>query len=341
VLAASWLDAIATAIAVGQPDAAVGLFADLDAALAADPVVLASGGPAAGVTSGSDGEFNALIQAAGRDVERQREQLRNLRMRTAGDLGPVDAAALVREAYRASDPSVRSLAQDVIAERFTNGVTVVTELLDQLATAPDSQSTSDFLQKVGQVPLPEVRDPDWPRAARHALVRKILRLERSGGLAIDALAARYAESIDVRARLLATGYEPPSGSPAPAEAIASLGRQWRARAGTMFLTDPFPAPLDELDRRREVRRALADGPIRRCAAESLSLLELVAAVAVAEEPPVRSRVGAILAEVAERRARAGSALGQLLESELGTAAVLDARFRPADPEDAAKRGDGA
>jgi hypothetical protein len=342
VVAASWLNAIGSAIAAGDPEAAGDLFAELDETFAADPIALARGGLVAGVTAGVDGEFNAQFQAAARDVERQREQLRNLRMRSAAtDLGPIDAAALVKEAFFASDASVRSLAQDVVGERFANGVTVLTEVLDQLGNSPKSETVSIFLQKVTGSDLPETRDRDWTRAARHALVRKIQRLERSRGLAIDALAARYAESIDVRARLLATGYEPPSGSPAPAEAIASLGRQWRARAGTMFLTDPFPAPLDELDRRREVRRALADGPIRRCAAESLSLLELVAAVAVAEEPPVRSRVGAILAEVAERRARAGSALGQLLESELGTAAVLDARFRPADPEDAAKRGDGA
>ncbi len=337
VVAASWLAALGTALAVGQPDAADELFGELDETFNADAVALSRGGLVAGVTAGTDGEFNALFQAAGRDLERQREQLRNLRMRTAaGDLGPIDAAALVKEAFFASDPAVRSLAQDVVGERFPNGVAVLVEILDQLPSSPRSESVSVYLQKVTGATLPETRDRDWMRAARHALVRKILRLERAGGLAIDALAERYAESIDVRARLLATGYEPPTGMISPDTALASLARQWRTRAGTMFLSDPFPAPLDELDRRREVRRTLADGPIRRCAAESLSLLELVAAAAVAEEPPLRSRVAEILATVAERRARAGSALGQLLESELGISATLDLRFRPAGPEDEAK-----
>jgi hypothetical protein len=342
VVAASWLSGIGTAIEAGQPEAADELFGELDETFAADAVALARGGLVAGVTAGNDGEFNALFQAAGRDLERQREQLRNLRMRVAaGDLGPIDAAALVKETFFASDPGVRSLAQDVAGERFPNGITVLTEILDQLPSAPRSESNSVFLQKLTGSMLPETRDRDWMRAARHALVRKILRLERSGGLAIDALAERYAQSIDVRARLLATGYEPPTGAAAPDAALASLSRQWRGRAGTLFLSDPFPAPLDELDRRREVRRTLADGPIRRCAAESLSLLELVAAVAVAEEPPIRSRVAEVLAAVAERRARAGSALGQLLESELGIAATLDLRFRPAGAEDEVPPGTGA
>lgn len=329
-VAASWLAAAGSAIAAGDVSTAEQLLGELDSTLSADAVGMARAGPTPGVASGIDGEFKAALEAAGRNPGKQQEQLRNLRMRiNAGDLGPIDADTLVQRAFTTSDVEVRVLAQELIADRFADGITVLTEVLDQLPNPSRNTQEAEFLRKLTGSPLPDTRDPDWIRAARLALVRKIQRLGRTEGVAIDRLAARYAESIDVRARLFDAGYEPPAGSPSADEALGSLVRQWRGRAATMFLSDPFPAPLDELDRRREVRRTLADGPIRSCAAESLSLLELVAAVAVAEEPPVRARVAEILESVAERRARAGSALSQLLESELGISAVLETRFRPA------------
>jgi hypothetical protein len=283
-----------------------------------------------GRPTGSDGEFAAAYQEAGRDEAKRQEVLRGLRARPgAGDLGVRDAETLVNEAFRGTPADVRQLAQTVITDRFSVGPVVIQELLDQVDLAPQSEAIAQFLEQTLATRLPDPRSPDWRRAMRLAMVRRLMALEPASTHAIDAMAEELAANYVERSRLVRVGFESTVDRVTPAEALARLVRQWRLRADSLFFSEPFPAPLAELDRRRGVRLRLAEGGVQQAVAEQTALIELMAAVAVAERGALRDAAGRVLRETADRRARSGSALEQVLEGERGMARLADLWFAPA------------
>jgi hypothetical protein len=285
----------------------------------------------AGHATGTDGEFTASYEAAGRDAAKRQDELRALRSRPLiGDLGPRDAEVLVGEALRGSPNDVRDLAQTVLSERFDSGVTVLQELLDQLPTAPESASTAALVEQLTRERLPPTRSSDWPRRARLAIVRRLLALADGPRHAIDGLAERLAVAYAERGRMFRIGYEEVMVSLPADDWMLRLVAQWRMKAGAMFLSEPFPVSLEEIDRRNAARQRLAEGPLQRCAAGQGTLLELLATVTVADRPALKEPILEIIQESVTRRARAGSVVEQLIEGERAIALTTRLLFEPTD-----------
>ncbi|MDZ4831455.1 MAG: hypothetical protein SGJ09_14810 [Phycisphaerae bacterium] len=334
------LNTAAQAFASGDEDLARADMVEIERELSAPRDRRAVGVAAAGRTSGTDGEFSAEYEAAGRDESKRRDALRSLRSRpAAGDLGPRDAELLVNEALRGTPSEIRGLAQEILAERYADGTTITQVLLEQLAGSPMSDATIDMIERVTREKFSPARGVELTRLVRLALVRKLLAFESSAARAEDALVRDFAAAYVERSRLFRIGFEDPPSDIAASAMVSRFADQWRVKAGSIFLADPFPAPLEELDRRRGVRRRLVEGEVQSCVAEQASLVDLMVAVAVADKPGLRQRMSAILQEVADRRGRAGSVVEQVLESERAIVRVYDLWFERSTKE--ASRKDGA
>lgn len=328
IVALARLNAVAQAFAADDVPTADGLLDEIEEELGSPPD-LREATLTVGRASGTDGEFSAAYEAAGRDATKRQDELRALRARPLiGDLGPRDAETLVTEALRGSPTDVRDLAQTVLAERFDSGPVVLQELLDQLPSAPQNSSTFALLEQVTRERLPESRSAAWMRAARLALVQRLLSLSNGQGHAIDALADRLAAAYAERGRLFRIGFEETVQIVPPDEWMARLVGQWRMKAGAMFLSEAFPATLEEIDRRHGVRVGLADGALQRCAAGQATLIELLAMVTVADRPSYRDQIGTLLEDSVARRSRVGSAMEQILEGERSVAQLMRLLFEP-------------
>jgi hypothetical protein len=77
------------------------------------------------------------------------------------------------------------------------------------------------------------------------------------------------------------------------------------------LAVPFPASIDEIERRRDVRRSVASSQSQVMAAESAALLEYVAMLVVSRQPTLQSKVSALLSNATRARTEARSATGQV------------------------------
>ncbi len=336
------LNAVAQAFATDDVPAADGFLDETEQELASPPD-LREATLTVGRQSGTDGEFSAAYEAAGRDATKRQDELRALRARpVTGDLGPRDAETLVSEALRGTPADVRELAQTVLAERFDSGPTVLQELLDQLPSAPQNSATLTLIEQVTRERLPEGRSHTWMRNARLALVQRLLALSSGQGHAVDALADRLTAAYAERGRLFRIGFEETVQIVPPDDWMARLVAQWRMKAGAMFLSEAFPASLDEIDRRHGVRMRLADGALQRCAAGQATLLELLAMVTVADRPSFREPIRTILDEAVARRARVGSVMEQIVEGERAVAQLMQLLFEPvsASPRSPQKPGQG-
>lgn len=323
------LNAVAQAFATDDVPAADGFLDETEQELASPPD-LREATLTVGRQSGTDGEFSAAYEAAGRDATKRQDELRALRARpVTGDLGPRDAETLVSEALRGTPSDVRELAQTVLAERFDSGPTVLQELLDQLPSAPQNSATLTLIEQVTRERLPEGRSHTWMRNARLALVQRLLALSSGQGHAVDALADRLTAAYAERGRLFRIGFEETVQIVPPDDWMARLVAQWRMKAGAMFLSEAFPASLDEIDRRHGVRMRLADGALQRCAAGQATLLELLAMVTVADRPTFREPIRTILDEAVARRARVGSVVEQIVEGERAVAQLMQLLFESA------------
>jgi hypothetical protein len=324
------LNAVAQAFAADDVPAADGLLDEIEGELASPPE-LRSAPLTVGRTSGTDGEFTAAYEAAGRDPARRQDELRALRTRPLiGDLGPRDAETLVLEALKGTPNDVRDLAQAVLAERFESGPIVLQELLDQLPNAPANAATMSLLERVTRERFPEGRSLVWMRAARSALLRRILDLHPGTSHAIEALAERLGAAYGERSRFFRIGFEETVQILAPEEWTARLVGQWRMKASSLFLSEQFPASIEEIDRRHGVRMRLADGALQRCAAGQATLLEFLAMVIVAERPSLKEPVRTLLDDAIARRARVGGVLEQIIEGERAVALMQRLLFESAN-----------
>jgi hypothetical protein len=110
---------------------------------------------------------------------------------------------------------------------------------------------------------------------------------------------------------------------------------WRARAGALVASRPLPDDLTGLQRRRDMRRRLAEGPIQRLVAEQLTVLDYLTYVTVAEQPGLYDEARAVLAESAEARADAGHVLRQAIEAEHAISRIWALRMNLSDERAAA------
>ncbi|MFM2164891.1 MAG: hypothetical protein RL325_1328, partial [Planctomycetota bacterium] len=262
------------------------------------------------------------------------DAVRALRSRPAsGDLGARDARLAVSEALRARRDDERAELAVVLIEQYSNGPTVLEALLDALPSASDSEDARAF---VGAMAGATVAGRDWIAEARLAILRKLYSIQESDEAAIDAICAEMAAD----AQEIADSYGRTSGvllASQPDRAFTALSDAIRAEAATRYLSEPFPATLDELERRRAGSRAVADGVMQRMAAETRSMLDHAAILVVSRQPALKPKVAALLAEA--RRGRGdGRAASAQIELDLETLlAVLGEGMSP-KPTDRARRG---
>ena len=131
-------------------------------------------------------------------------------------------------------------------------------MLEQLPSARRDAETDDFIQRVSLAPLPSVRSPDWPVAARRALVERLLELTAARGeyAWVDALSRQLAASYENRAAPQPIADEVPL-TRTPPEAHESAAALWRVwlflwRLLRAIFPDETrdPGPLSSLQARR-------------------------------------------------------------------------------------------
>jgi hypothetical protein len=260
--------------------------------------------PAAGI---GDGEFAAEMQAAGRDVARKLQALRGLQSRpAAGDLGPLDARALVFEAMRGAQGEPRELAAAVLSDRFSAGPTVLRAALDQLVDSAGPSAAEAMSRLLGEV----YSGANWQPRARERILARFFELEDGPRHGVDAAAAEIAAiagDLALRFDRVAAAF----ASTRAEQALAILVDAMREEARGKFLAEPFPAALGEIERQRTARRSIARTATQRMTAESAGVVDYAALLTVARQPVLRSEVEAILLEARRARTSAASASAQV------------------------------
>lgn len=274
--------------------------------------------PRPGQPIGADGAWAAAYGELGKNTESRLESLRGLRAKAGTDMGPIDAALLVKEAYRGSPQEVRTVAQAIIQEMFKTGPSVAMQLLDQFADAPAIESISELIQTVTGQLLPGVRGSTWMSEARLALVQHALELRDSDGAPIESLMEPLINSYADRLMLAKNDPSVTTTPSSPQEAAELLLRAMMTQAEFAAPLQPVPADLPSLQRRHNSRQALADGPIQMFVAQQLAILDVTAYLFVAEQPNLRDDALRILREHASTRARTASVLEQAVDIERAT-----------------------
>lgn len=291
------------------------------------PAGVRPGLPASGVSDGTfDAEWRANSSAAAR-----LEAVRNLRARpAAGDLGPRDAQVAAREALRASAADVRQELCAVLMDRYSNGPEVLRALLDALAEGRGNEEARLF---IGTMADATVAGGDWIADARRALLTKIVSLEDSAANAVDLACADIAEQASALAAAFGRMDAGAAGSAArPERVLATLGDAMRDEAATRFLAEPFPAPVEEIERLRNARRSLARSVTQRMAAETPAILDYAAMLVASRQPSLQSRIAEIVAAARALRAAAPSASDQLMGDLYSALSILDLGLAPKPTE---------
>ena len=260
---------------------------------------------------GADATWSVAYQQAGKSPEQRVEAIRELRATTAGDLGPIDADVLVREVYRASPAEVRSAAQEMVI-KFARGPNVSQAMLDHFGDAPATEAISAVVGNFTGQPLPSAREAGWAATAKIALLEHALQLRPEMQNDVDALAGMLADSCASQLGLMRRESMQQGPDRLPQDIAAALVQAWHGLAEPLRVANPLPDTLSNLQRRRATRLRLVDGPIQQFAASQLAILDLVAYIAVAEQPARRDTVAAILRRSADSRNASGSVMEQSL-----------------------------
>lgn len=286
-------------------------------------VAPSSGGRAVRVPS-NDGEWALRFIVARRNAAERRRVIGQL-VNRAGELGPADAGVLVNAAFFGSPADVRAAALR-IAERRAEETWLVNAVLEELPRAPRVEPVARLVERVAGARLPPVRDRDWPRAARHALVLRLLARYDAGDdfATLDRLSAVLARSYE--------GWRPPSPGDEhagtrddPALAAAGAWATMRAQAAAISGTRGAER-LAALERRRESRVAIAQGPVQAFIAQQTSVAEMLALVVAAERPERESEATAIIENLRDDAALAEDVYEQAAAGERAIARLWLLRF---------------
>ncbi len=265
----------------------------------------------AGRREGVDGEWAEAMTAALADPPMRIELLRRLRNR-GGDLGPLDAEAIVRAAI-ADGPQVRTVAAAMLLEQFGDGPQVLRALLGRLDGRGIDESFAELLARLVEGDLPPWEDPRFQLEARRGVIERLLAIEPSELRRIDQLGERYAATVGNLADALgfASG---PSAGPDPVEAAARLAD------GLLLQLDA--GARTAIAERRSLRRRLAEHPPARLVAEQAAVAESLAALRDRVAGGTDAESAAVLETFAMRRAAAATSLEQLLAGAIAIADLV-------------------
>jgi hypothetical protein len=282
--------------------AADAAFADLAERAEKDWGISPTGQRAGIVASGStDGEFVKAWNAT-RDAKGRLNVVKDLRARAAaGDLGPQDARLVAMEVLRGNQPEVRAELGRVVLDRYSNGRELLRAVLDGLADGGSGEDARIFVTSLTGT---TVAGRDWISEARKAILEKLYQLEDSKEHAVDLACAEVTSNAAALAVAFGRADATTIAATRPDRALAAAADAMRAEAAKRYMAEPFPAPIDEIERTRIARRSLAQSVTQRMAAETAAMVDYAAMLVVARQPMVRSKVADLLA--ASRRARTAS-----------------------------------
>lgn len=280
-----------------------------------------------GRPQGRDGEWAAAMTAALADPPMRVELLRRLRGR-GGDLGPLDAEALVR-AVIADGPQVRTVAAGVLLEQFSDGPQVLRALLGRLDGRDLDESFAEVLDRLVEGGLPPWEDPRHLLEARRGVIERLLRTEPSELRRLDRLGSRYAATL----ANLAASLGMPGGSGGGTDPVEEAG----------LLADGLMAGVDgeslaAIAERRSLRRRLAEHAPARLVSEQAAVAESLAAMRRGGEAGMGEEAAAILAALSQRRREASSSLEQVLAGAMAIADLLRLDLRASRSPPRASRG---
>jgi len=263
----------------------------------------------------SDGQLGKRLDQA-RSAEERVDAIRRRRTETSTDLGPLDAARLAHEALLGEPSAVRSTAQGVVVDSFASGPRVAQELADQFVPGGGAEAAiGRFIERLTGERLPPHTNPQFRNRALGALLRHRLKLSEHAWHGFDALLASAASIASERLEIEGGATESLREAREPTAAIEALGGLLGARAASRAVLHAVPAPLDELDRRHDARRALAVGLPQRLVAELWRVLELEAFIAAADRPGRAVLISEIVQSAVANGTRAESAFEQALVIE--------------------------
>jgi hypothetical protein len=192
-------------------------------------------------------------------------------------------------------------------------------MLDQLPGVAAGRALSETLGQLTGRLLPSPHSDSWAIDARLGLVEHALDLLGTDSDAVDDKLGAVIRSYSDRRSALGPDSSPATRVRTAREAAAELAESWRRRA-VEALGEEAEGPattggLVDLQRRHSTRLRLVSGPVQEFVATQLAILDLMAYVAVLEQPARTGAVAAILAESGRRRSRCARALAQTVEVE--------------------------
>ena len=234
--------------------------------------------------------------------------LRSLRTRAIGDLGPIDAATLAREALASPSPQLRSVAQGVIADVLSAGPNMASALAAEIPSAVDVSEAAALAGIVSGQPVPRGPDDRRRAASMLLLLDHHAQLVPSERHRIDSVAQEFTLSANAAARALAG--RPVSVDAQPEDAL----RAWfNARVEEARAVVPAPE-LKVIVSTADARRRLAGPGPQSAVAELVGILNLDAALLAERVPRRRSAIHSLLQRAAADRAAAPDVYAQLLST---------------------------
>lgn len=279
---------------------------------------LAAGRSGGGSLGGQPGRWAEDYLTSRADPERRLELLR--RVPTGTQMSPVDAEVLVEVAIRGTPKAAREAAEEAVLAR-SDRAAIVNAVLEELPRAPRIRRVARLIEFCSLASLPDVRDPDWEREARKALVERLLEL-----LATDGPYAPF----DRLAEVLAASYDEAIGASVSGAALdlpgaaKYLASRWRSSADAVTIPSLSPEAIEQ---RRTARSAVARGVIQRFLVEQIAMAESLAAAVATEQPEQRSLVLEVLDAMERERRVSADAFAQVAVTELAITRLWLIRYR--------------
>lgn len=266
-----------------------------------------------------DGQFALRFLSANQNAQDRVDLLRDL-VGAGRELGTIDAEVVFEQAMFGTPSEVRRIAQR-IADLRSDDPAMINAALESIPRAPRTAAMNSVYESITGSILPGVEDPDWARATRAALVRRLLDI-LTGGAALDpadSLASALGRSYADRAGTTTDAGESPSEL--ASRAVAGLLAEVRA-AGGIAMEDSIATA----SRRFEARRALATGEMQLFAAESANAAEAMAMLVAIERPSIADASHAIAKSMRDSINDTRSAPGQIYASERASLALWNLRL---------------
>lgn len=297
-----------------------------------------------------DGRVAIQFQLARRQPGSPTDALDRLRFRQA-PLGPADCDVIAEVAFYAPTLELRALARRFVDDQSANPF-MVYGLLEAVSRAPRNQSSSEVIERITLRPLPRATVPDWPRAARAALIARLFEMlapARSGSIDdlshtlteayLQAAGASSAPTITdtdgASAQDSRDGVFPRADSldgarapdePPDAQASERLFDVWVVRAAPFRASASGAAHFEEILRRRDARLALSKGLAQRFAAQQAAIVELAGFVIARDRPTRAAEVDALLERVRQERRQSHHVFEQIEANEVALARLWMIRF---------------